>query len=93
MEPIPAPYWDDRGALVVSFSISDTGRVMDLERVGEPEVEKEEAKDINRLLRALRRTRFRPMFTDGLPIASETIIWSWSPSAWSPQPLELTRIN
>ena len=93
MEPIPAPYWDDRGALVVSFSISDTGRVMDLERVGEPEVEKEEAKDINRLLRALRRTRFRPMFTDGLPVASETIIWSWSPSAWSPQPLELTRIN
>ena len=92
MEPIPAPYWDDRGALVVSFSISDTGRVMDLERVGEPEVE-EEAKDINRLLRALRGTRFRPMFTDGLPIASETIVWSWPPSAWSPQPLEPTRIN
>lgn len=92
MEPIPAPYWDDSGALVVSFSISDTGRVMDLERVGEPEVE-EETKDINRLLRALRGTRFRPMFTDGLPIASETIVWSWPPSAWSPQPLELTRIN
>ena len=92
MEPIPAPYWDDRGALVVSFSISDTGRVMDLERVGEPEVE-EEAKDINRLLRALRGTRFRPMFTDGLPIASETIVWSWPPSAWSSQPLEPTRIN
>lgn len=92
MEPIPAPYWDDSGALVVSFSISDTGRVMDLERVGEPEVE-EETKDINRLLRALRGTRFRPMFTDGLPIASETIVWSWPPSAWSPQPLELTRTN
>ncbi len=84
LQPLPPPMWDDSGVLVVSFTISETGRVSNLERLAEPEVEEYEG-GMNRLLRVLRRTRFRPPFEEGRPVASEPITWSWQAAAWRPQ--------
>jgi len=68
------------GTLVIGFDISGTGRVTNLERLREPEVEEEKA--IRRLVRALKNTRFRPPFADGMPVAQEGLIWSFEPVSW-----------
>ena len=88
IEALPAPLWDDSGALVISFTVTDTGRVTDIERIREPDVEEDETA-ISRLLRTLRDTRFRPRFEDGLPATTETIVWSWPPAAWRDERLAM----
>ena len=78
----PLPQHETRidGTLVIGFDISGTGRVTNLERLREPEVEEEKA--IRRLVRALKNTRFRPPFADGMPVAQEGLIWSFEPVSW-----------
>ena len=51
-----------------------------MERLREPEVEEEKA--IRRLVRALKNTRFRPPFSDGMPVRVEGLVWSFEPEAW-----------
>ena len=77
---LPEPEWNDSGDLVVSFTISASGRVTDLERLREPDVEQE--RGVNRLVRALRDTRFRPRFSDGMPVETPDIVWSFSVDDW-----------
>jgi len=79
-EPLPQHDTREDGTLVVGFDISATGRVTNLERLREPEVEEEKA--IRRLVRALKNTRFRPPFADGMPVAQEGLTWSFEPAAW-----------
>ncbi len=81
---LPPPQPDDGGELVVSFQVTETGRAINIERLREPAVEQDE-KAIDRLLRTLRDVRFRPRFADGLPVASDTLIWSWNSDAWQPE--------
>jgi tetratricopeptide (TPR) repeat protein len=79
-EPLPQHETREDGTLVIGFDISGTGRVTNLERLREPEVEEEKA--IRRLIRALKKTRFRPPFADGMPVAQEGLVWSFEPVSW-----------
>ena len=78
--PLPQHETREDGTLVIGFDISGTGRVTNLERLREPEVEEEKA--IRRLIRALKKTRFRPPFADGMPVAQEGLVWSFEPVSW-----------
>jgi len=68
--------------------VTDMGRVTNIERLREPDVEQDE-RAIGRLLRTLRDIRFRPRFQEGLPVASETLVWSWNAEAWREELLAL----
>jgi len=88
IEALPTPREDDGGELVVTFQVTDMGRVTNIERLREPDVEQDE-RAIGRLLRTLRDIRFRPRFQEGLPVASETLVWSWNAEAWREELLAL----
>ena len=78
--PLPQHEMREDGTLVIGFDLTETGRVTNLERLREPEVEEEKA--IRRLVRALKNTRFRPPFADGMPVEKEGLIWSFEPVSW-----------
>jgi len=80
IRPLPDHDTLEDGALVIGFDLTDTGRVTNVERLREPEVEEEKA--IRRLVRALKNTRFRPPFSDGMPVRVEGLVWSFEPEAW-----------
>lgn len=67
--------------LIVSFNISATGKVVNLERVQFPVVEGTRGPE--RVLRRLKKMRFRPVFEDGKPVESETITWVFEPKYWA----------
>ena len=69
------------GDLVVSFNISATGKVVNLERIQFPAVEGTRGPE--RVLRRLKKMRFRPVFEDGKPVESETITWVFEPEHWA----------
>ena len=80
IRPLPDHGTREDGELVIGFDLTETGRVTNVERLREPEVEEEKA--ISRLVRALKNTRFRPPFSDGMPVAVEGMVWSFEPVAW-----------
>ena len=67
--------------LVVSFNISATGKAVNLERIQFPVVEGPRGPE--RVLRRLKKMRFRPVFEDGKPVESETITWVFEPKYWA----------
>ena len=67
--------------LVVSFNISATGKAVNLERIQFPVVE--DARGPERILRRLKKIRFRPVFEHGRPVESETITWVFDPKNWA----------
>ena len=67
--------------LVVSFNISATGKAVNLERIQFPVVE--DARGPERILRRLKKMRFRPVFEHGRPVESETITWVFDPKNWA----------
>ena len=67
--------------LIVSFNISATGKVVNLERIQFPVVEG--TRGLERVLRRLKKMRFRPVFEDGKPVESETITWVFEPKYWA----------
>ena len=69
------------GDLVVSFNISATGKVVNLERVQFPEVEGTRGPE--RVLRRLKKMRFRPVFENGKPVESEMVTWIFEPKHWA----------
>ena len=69
------------GDLVVSFNISATGKAVNLERIQFPVVEG--IRGPERVLRRLKKMRFRPVFEDGKPVESETITWVFEPKHWA----------
>ena len=69
------------GDLVVSFNISATGKAVNLERIQFPVVEG--TRGPKRVLRRLKKMRFRPVFQDGKPVESETITWVFEPKHWA----------
>ena len=69
------------GDLVVSFNISATGKAVNLERIQFPVVEGTRGPE--RVLRRLKKMRFRPVFQDGKPVQSETITWVFEPKHWA----------
>ena len=59
------------GAVLLEFGVSESGRVYDMERLDDNEALDGRA---NRLMRALRKTKFRPRFEAGQSVATENII-------------------
>ena len=69
------------GDLVVSFNISETGKAVNVERVQFPEGEG--LRGPERLIRRLKKMRFRPVFEDGEPVESEEITWVFESKHWA----------
>ena len=69
------------GDLIVSFNISPAGKVVNIERVQLPVTTGPRGPE--RVIRRLRKTRFRPVFLDGEPIESDTITWTFEPKHWA----------
>jgi len=71
LRALPPAVPKDEGDILLEFGITATGKVVDLERLDENEELDGKA---NRLMRQLRRTRFRPKFEAGEPVATQSII-------------------
>ena len=69
------------GDLVVSFNISATGKAINLERIQFPVTQG--ARGPERVIRRLRKMRFRPVFEDGEPVESERMTWVFEPKHWA----------
>ena len=96
VRPLPEPISSEQANLLLEFGISSRGRVTDLQRVEDDEdettEESESATDAepvvdneaiaNRFMRKLRKTRFRPRFENGEPVATENIVWAYDTSNW-----------
>ena len=92
VRPFPETTGPDSANLLLEFSVSERGRVVDLRRldeaaatevsddVDEPPVDIEAV--ANRFMRQLRRTRFRPRFENGDPVATEGVIWAYDTTKW-----------
>jgi hypothetical protein len=93
-EPVPLPDLDgvrpllpevgvNEGNILVEFGVSARGKVVDPNRVREDsnaELEPDEATEskANRLLRALRKTTFRPRFENGEPTPTDNIVKAYA---------------
>lgn len=72
VRPLPAPVSADEADILLEFGVSPKGRVTGLERIDEnDEAPRGKA---NRLMRKLRKTRFRPRFEAGEPVGTERIV-------------------
>jgi hypothetical protein len=71
----------EEGDLVVSFNISPSGKVVNIERVQLPVTTGPRGPE--RVIRRLRKTRFRPAFLNGEPVESDTITWTFEPKHWA----------
>ena len=67
--------------LIISFNINEVGKAVNIERIQFPVVEA--IRGPERVIRRLRATRFRPVFEDGRPVASETITAAFDKSLWA----------
>ena len=67
--------------LIISFNINEVGKAVNIERIQFPVVEA--IRGPERVIRRLRATRFRPVFEDGQPVASETITVAFDKSLWA----------
>ena len=67
--------------LIVTFTVNANGKVDNLERVQVPVTNTKRSPD--RVLRRLRRLRFRPVFEAGEPVESAPITWVFGPEHWA----------
>lgn len=70
LQPLPDPVPPEQADILLEFGVSSGGRVVDLERVDDNEAN--EALGY-RLMRKLRKTRFRPRYADGVPVATDKV--------------------
>jgi hypothetical protein len=71
LNPLPPVVAPEQADILFAFSVSEKGKVQDLERMDDKEVENKQA---SRLMRQLRRTPFRPRFEAGQPVETEKIV-------------------
>jgi hypothetical protein len=75
LRPLPPSVAEDQGDILLEFRVSARGRVIDLVRVDEHEDQSEVEEDqARRLMRNLRRTKFRPRFAAGEPTITDKIV-------------------
>lgn len=75
VRPLPPQAGTEEADILLEFGISPKGQVVDLERVDENEATKGKG---NRLMRRLRKTRFRPRFEAGEPVGTEQIVRAYN---------------
>ncbi|MEP6390140.1 MAG: hypothetical protein ABJ056_09485 [Halioglobus sp.] len=79
VRPLP-PRSSAKGAdLLLEFGVTPSGRVVDLVRQGEVDDDNSQA---NRLVRVLRKTRFRPRLEDAEPVATDKLNWAYDTTQW-----------
>jgi hypothetical protein len=71
LRPLPPPAASAESNILLEFGVTHKGRVVDLERIDENEVNTAQA---NRLMRKLRKTKFRPRFENGEPVDTEKMV-------------------
>jgi hypothetical protein len=59
--------------ILLEFGVNERGRVINLERLGENDTDSRDHKGY-RLMRLLRKTKFRPRFEAGQPVETEKIV-------------------
>ncbi len=74
LRPLPRPVAPEAGDILLEFGVTAQGRVTDLKRIDDNEGHDGAAV---RLMRALRKIRFRPRFELGEPVATEKIVWAY----------------
>lgn len=79
VRPLPPRSNANEADLLLEFGVSAGGRVVDLVRQGEVDEDNSRA---NRLVRVLRKTRFRPRLEDGVPVATEKLNWTYDTTQW-----------
>jgi tetratricopeptide (TPR) repeat protein len=73
VRPLPPTVDTAEADILLEFGVTERGRVVNLERVDEDESDSRNPKAY-RLMRKLRKTRFRPRFEAGQPIETEKIV-------------------
>lgn len=71
LRPLPAAIDPDEGGVKLEFGVDERGRVENVMRLDENEDLDSQAR---RLMRALRKTRFRPRFESGQPVDTQNIV-------------------
>jgi len=71
LRPLPAAVEPAQDNILLEFGVTKKGRVIDLERMDVNEVNEAKA---NRLMRKLRKTKFRPRFEGGEPVDTEKVV-------------------
>ena len=79
IRPLPVPISTDKANLLLEFTVDERGRVRDLTRLDENEVS---VGIVNRIMRTLRGTPFRPRFDTGEPVATTGIQWAYDTDQW-----------
>ena len=69
--PLPPAVDAKEADVVLEFTVDKKGRVQDLERLDDNE---ESAKQARQLMKQVRKTIFRPRFTDGQPLETEKMV-------------------
>ena len=83
MRSLPPEVSAEAGDILLEFGVSRKGRVTDLVRL-DNDIAPDTAKDTEleskaiRLMRSLRRTKFRPRFVDGVAITTEKLVKAYA---------------
>ena len=83
IRPLPREVSAEVGSILIEFGVSREGKVVDLVRLqsetAEGPVEDSEFENqALRLIRSLRRTKFRPQFVDGVAITTEKLVKAYA---------------
>lgn len=76
---LPDSIEEQAGALLLEFSVTERGRVVDLERLDSYASNDKKAADI---VRRIKQTLFRPRFSDGMPVKTEGLRWAYDTADW-----------
>ncbi|TCO74665.1 hypothetical protein [Chromatocurvus halotolerans] len=79
IRPLPEPASPDTADLLLEFTVDERGRVRDLTRLDDSEAS---VGIVNRIMRTLRATPFRPRFDTGEPVATTGIQWAYDTDQW-----------
>lgn len=79
IRPLPEPISPDKADLLLEFTVDERGRVRDLTRLDDGEAS---VGIVNRIMRTLRGTPFRPRFDTGEPVATTGIKWAYDTNQW-----------
>lgn len=79
IRPLPEPASPDTADLLLEFTVDERGRVRDLTRLDDSEAS---VGIVNRIMRTLRATPFRPRFDSGEPVATTGIQWAYDTDQW-----------
>lgn len=79
IRPLPEPASPDAADLLLEFTVDERGRVRDLTRLDDSEAS---VGIVNRIMRTLRATPFRPRFDTGEPVATTGIQWAYDTDQW-----------